>query len=158
MLFWTSLNWRWWKFFTYVPLSQSCEVEKNFGCYQASADDIVYTFGCASETECEQLGKNVCCKKTNCNNPHKRRVISCWSAKAEGGNDGSAKFTIEPLKSVCKKGQEYGCFYQAKEVKNVTRYTFGCANKKKCTKPKVDCAVTTITVMILIYKERTKSI
>ena len=48
------------KTFTYEPLSQSCEVGKNFGCYQASAsDDTVYTFGCASRSECEQLGKKL---------------------------------------------------------------------------------------------------
>ena len=73
-------------------------------------------------------------QKTNCNNPHKRRVISCWSAKAIGDNDGSAKFTIEPFKSECKKGKQYGCFYQTKEEKGVTKYKFGCANKQKCTK------------------------
>ena len=61
---------------TYIsgPIIQTCDEGSNSGCYHASADGIVHTFGCASENDCKQLhvvenDELGCCDKNECYKP-----------------------------------------------------------------------------------------
>jgi hypothetical protein len=60
--------------FTLKPLSQLCSRDSNWGCFQEITNNIVYTFGCASEEDCihlKNMKKGECCEKNDCNNPEK---------------------------------------------------------------------------------------